>query len=178
MGELMEVTNNTNNILQYCLYKESKSKQFKLAKVLYYYIVPIIMFLFGFFGLYDLNSKILLIIFSSIGILAIILFRTCIRNYYVKHHKNFINNNFDELIVGKQIIEIIDEKITLKNNISESSTDISVIKYLIELKNCYIMGISDAVSFVLPKNNEGKEIFETIKNKNNLNILDETKWKW
>jgi hypothetical protein len=72
----------------------------------------------------------------------------------------------------------MDDKIINKNSISESSVNISEIKYLIELKNNYVISINDVASLILPKNIESKNIVGIIKQKNNLDIVDDTKWKW
>jgi len=174
----MEIIHNSNDLLQYYLYRGSKTKQFKIRKILYYFLIPIMVIFYGVYNFYTKDDNLYLIIFFIIGVLAFILLPKYLKNSYERHYKNFINNNFGNLINKTEIIEIMDDKIINKNSISESSVNISEIKYLIELKNNYVISINDAASLILPKNIESKNIVEIIKQRNNLDIVDDTKWKW
>ena len=174
----MEIVHNSNDLLQYYLYNGSKTKQFKIRKILYYFIIPIMVISYGVYNFCIKDDNLYLIIFSIIGVLAFILLPKYLKNSYERHYKNFINNNFWNLINKNETIEIIDDKIINKNSISESSVNISEIKYLIELRNNYVISINDAASLILPKNIESKNIVGIIKQKNNLDIVDGTKWKW
>ena len=176
--DYMEIIHNSNDLLQYYLYRGSKTKQFKIRKILYYFLIPIMVIFYGVYNFYTKDDNLYLIIFFIIGVLAFILLPKYLKNSYERHYKNFINNNFGNLINKTEIIEIMDDKIINKNSISESSVNISEIKYLIELKNNYVISINDAASLILPKNIESKNIVEIIKQRNNLDIVDDTKWKW
>lgn len=174
----MEIIHNANEYLQYYLYRASRTKAFKIRKVVYYLISPIMVIFYGIFNFYMEGDYLFLVICSIIGILAFIFLPKYLKSSYERHYKRIIKNNFGQSIGEREIIEIIDDKILTKDSISESRVNISAIKYLIELKENYIVSVNDAASFLLPKNIEGKTIVETIKQRNNLDILDDTRWKW
>ncbi|QQO10537.1 hypothetical protein [Breznakiella homolactica] len=174
----METLHNRNDVLKYYLYKASASKQFKIRKILYHYIIPIVFIFIGIFNYINTRNSTVLLIYTVIALAGFLFLPRYLKHIYKRHYENFIDKNLSELFGKNETIEIADDKLINKNVLSESKVDISQIKYLVELKDNYIISINDSASLIVPKNDESARIVNTIKNKNNLTVKNETNWKW
>jgi hypothetical protein len=171
-----------NDYLTHQLFVASKSDRIKKKRQKSKIIIPI--FYFGFALLFLFQDRYLLtIIFIVISILWFFIYPIWERQYYVKHYKGFIEENYKSKLDNICTIEISNDLILVKAEGSESKIQTTLIEEICEIPKMVLIRLNGGQSFILPKDKIAN--FDTLIGRlkelaNHLKIeyINDYNWKW
>ncbi len=168
--------------LTYQLFVASQSKSIKRKRNRNKVIIPILYILIGVFGLYN-NFYLMGILFCVFAVLWFFLYPLWERNNYIKHYKNFIQENYKDAFGKSAFLEISDKTIFIKDEFSESKVSTSKIIEIYEIPTSIYIRMKTGKTFILPKDKIASidELkLELINLATNLKIsyVRDEKWTW
>ncbi len=171
-----------DDFLTYQLYIASISESIKKKRKRSKIIVPLLYIALGVLLLYTENIT-LTVISIIFGIMWYFIYPVWERQYYIKHYKSYIAENYKDRFDRLLSLEITNEMIIAKDNGSESKISTTEIAEIVEITPAIFFRLKGGLSLVLPKKaisnintvtNKLKELAEMLKINYHLN----EKWKW
>ncbi len=170
------------DFLTHQLFVASKSDRIKRKRQRSKIIVPLIYVALGI--LFFFQDKVsLTIIFFIIGILWFFIYPLWERQYYIKHYKGFIKENYKDRLGLCATLEFNNDYILTKDNGSESRILTTELEEICEISTTIFVRLKGGQSFILPKDKitdfdkvkaRLKELADHLKIKYDL----DEKWEW
>lgn len=171
-----------NDYLTYQLFVASQSKSIQRKRKRGKIIVPILYLLIGIYAYYN-NSTLTGVLFCVFAVLWFFLYPIWERNNYIRHYKNFIQENFKEAFGKIAILEINDKTIFIKDEFNESKVSTTEINEIFEIPTLILIRLKGGKTFILPKDKiaEIQEIKSDLKRLAELlkiSYVSNDKWIW
>lgn len=164
--------------LEYQLYSSSKSKNQNRNRFISRIIVPIVYLFFCVYYFVEQNNDTSLV-FLLVAILWYLIYPLYSRWHYKRHFKKHIEENFKNRINKPVELIIDDSSIIITEQTSQSKTNNTDLKNLIELKNHFFIKLSTDVSLIIPKKFiEDQSNFKELLISNGAEYVNETNWSW
>ncbi len=139
-----------NDYLTYQLFVASQSKTIKRKRSRNKIIMPILYLVLGASGFYQKNL-LMGVLFCVLSILWFFLYPLWERNNYIKHYKNFIQENYKNAFGKSAFLEISDQTIFIKDELSEAKVSTSEIQEIYEIPTTIFIRMKAGKTLILPK---------------------------
>jgi hypothetical protein len=139
-----------NDYLTYQLFVASRSKTIKRKRNRNKIIVPIFYLVLGAYSFYQSNP-LLGVFFCVFAVLWFFIYPLWDRNNYIKHYKNFIQENYKDAFGKSAFLEISDKTIFIKDELSEAKVSTSEIQEITEIPTTIYIRMKAGKTLILPK---------------------------
>lgn len=178
----IELKIDENDYLNYQLFVASQSKTIKRKRNRNKIIIPILYLLIGTSGFYN-NSIFMGIVFCIFAVLWFFLYPLWERNNYIKHYKNFIQENYKDAFGKSAFLEISDKTIFIKDEVSDSKLLTSEIKEIYEIPTSIYIRMKAGKTLILPKSKipsiqELKSELIRLSSVLKINYISDENWVW
>jgi hypothetical protein len=140
-----------NDFLTYHMYAASKSERIQKKRYRNKILVPVVYVLLGLFSYYR-SKNIEAIVFIMVAILWFFLYPLWEKRRYVKHYKDYFNENTKEGGDSRASMELDNDFIITKEQGIESKVATTEIVEIIEINTSLFIKLTTGQSFILPKN--------------------------
>lgn len=171
-----------NDFLTHQLFVASKSERIKRKRQTSKILVPLIYIALGLFFLFQ-GEVTLTIIFLIVGLLWFFIYPLWEKQYYIRHYKGFIKENYKNRLDRIATLEFTNDYILAKDNGSESKVLTTELEEICEIPTTIFVRLKGGQSFILPKDmiidfeNLKARLRELAKYLKIEYTLDE-KWEW
>jgi hypothetical protein len=139
-----------NDFLTHQLFVASKSERIKRKRQRSKILVPLIYIALGL--LFLLQGEVTLtIIFLIIGLLWFFIYPLWEKQYYIRHYKGFIKENYKNRLDRIATLEFTNDYILAKDNGSESKVLTTELEEICEIPSTIFIRLNGGQSFILPK---------------------------
>jgi len=139
-----------NDYLTYQLFVASKSATIQRKRKRNKIIVPIFYLVLGASGFYQKNH-LMGILFCVLAVLWFFIYPLWERNNYIKHYKNFIQENYKNAFGKSAFLDISDQTIIIKDELSEAKVSTSEIQEIYEIPTTIFIRMKAGKTLILPK---------------------------
>lgn len=139
-----------NDYLTYQLFVASQSKTIKRKRKRNKIIVPIFYLVLGVFGFYQ-SYRSLGVLLCVLAVLWFFIYPLWERNNYIKHYKNFIQENYKDAFGKSAFLEISNQTIFIKDELSEAKVSTSEIQEITEIPTTIYIRMKAGKTLILPK---------------------------
>jgi hypothetical protein len=179
---IVEYPLQADDYLQYQLYVASKSKRIQKKRKNSKIGLPII-YIFFSIVIYFYSNSLLSFLFIAIAIAWYFLYPVWEKHHYIKHYKDFIDENYKANKEEKIVLEVNETYLFIKNNGSESKVNCSEIATITELNQYLYIHLNSGQTLIVPKSrtNNLDELIATLKlieKKYSIEYKTEPNWEW
>lgn len=171
-----------NDYLTHQLFVASKSDRIKKRRLRSKGIVPLIYIVIGLVFLFE-DKFVLTISFFIFALLWFFIYPLWERQYYVKHYKGFIKDNYKARLGKSLTLDFNNDFILAKDNVSESKVLTTELKEIDEIPSLIFVRLKGGQSFILPKNkianiDEVRLCLKELATYLQINYNIDEDWKW
>ena len=179
---LIEYTLQENDYLNHQLFISSKSESTLRKRKRSKFIIPLLYLLFGVFMVFQ-NNLTMALLFGALSVLWFLFYPKWEKIRYIKHFKNFIQENYSALFNRTFSLHFANGFITATDADNESKISYKELYEINEIGANIFIHLNSGHSFILPKHslNNLQEVRTFLQNfaiKQNIKYHIQLNWEW
>ena len=133
-----------------------------------------------FTGLFIFENNLALIIYCGVfSVLSLLFYPNYFIWRYKKHYQKFVKENYINRFGVSESLEFTQDSILYSNKTGDGKIILSEIERIDETQKHFFVKVSSGLSIIIPKSElESREEFKSKLNELDLQITDQTNWKW